>query len=298
MLKKMILAALFALLALPGVASAAAPPLPVVASFTILADMVKTIGGDAVTVTTLVGADGDVHTYQPTPDAARAIAAARLVFVNGLGLEGWVDRLIQAANPKVAVVVASRGVQPRTLVADDGKKGQDPHAWQNLANGLIYATNIAAALEQALPEQASRIAARAEAYKAAIRQLDGEVRQHIAAIPPARRVVITSHDAFGYFAAAYGVRFLAPLGISTEADASANDVAKLIQQMQQQQVDTVFLENMTNSKLIAQIAKDSHATIGGTLYADSLSAPTGPAPTYLAMFHNNLPKLVAAMQRR
>ncbi len=293
MIKKILAAALLSL-AFTAPARAADAPLPVVASFSILGDMVKQIGGDAVAVKTLVGPDSDTHTYQPTPDDAKTIADAKIVFVNGLGFEGWVDRLIGSSGYTGAVVTASNGVHPRSMV-DDGKKITDPHAWQNLSNAHLYVKNIAAALELALPAQAGAIHKRAEKYDAEIAAKDQWVKAQFAHIPAAQRKIITSHDAFGYFGAAYGVKILAPQGYSTEAEPSAADVAHLGDQMKSEGIKTVFLENMTNPRLIEQLGRDAGATVGGTLYSDALSGADGSAPDYLAMFDNNVPKMKSAM---
>lgn len=273
----------------------ASAPLPVVASFSILGDMTRQIGGDAVSVTVLVGPDSDTHTYQPTPDNAKAVAAARLVIVNGLGFEGWIDRLVTASGYKGPIVVASKGVATHTMV-DDGEKITDPHAWQNLAYGRLYVQNIADALAGALPDQATAIRARAAAYDAQMQKMDADLRTQIAAIPATQRKIITSHDAFGYFGRAYGVTFLAPEGISTESEPTAAAIARLTRQIKAEGIHTVFLENMTNGRLIQQIGRDTGASVGGTLYADALSGPTGPAATYLDMFRNNVPLLLAAMR--
>ena len=287
--------ALFALLLLlPLAAHAENFPLPVVASFSILGDMVQQIGGDAVSVTTLVGADSDTHTYQPSPDDAKTITHAKLVFVNGLGFEGWMDRLVSASGYHGKMIVASAGVQSRTM-DDDGKTITDPHAWQSLANGHIYVHNIAAALEAAAPIKAEDIAARAAKYDAEISAKNAWVKKQFADIPVAQRKIITSHDAFGYFGAAYSVKILAPQGYSTESEPSAQDVAKLIDQMKSEGIKTVFLENMSNPRLIEQIGKDAGAKVGGTLYSDALSKQGEAAPTYLQMFDNNVPKMKAAM---
>ncbi len=293
-MKKLIIAFLLASFSLP--AWAADRPLHVVASFSILADMVRNVGGDDVVVTSLVAPDADTHAYQPTTEDAKSLAKADMIFVNGLGFEGWMQRLIEASGTKGAVVVASEGIKSRVMI-DDGKKITDPHAWQDLANGRVYVKNIAAALERAVPEHATAISARAAHYDAELVKVDAETRKQLADIPAKQRKIITSHDAFGYFGAAYGVTFLAPVGISTEAEPSASDVAKLVKQIKAEGVREVFIENMTNPKLIEQIGKDAGAELGGTLYSDALSAPTGSAPTYLAMFSNNVPKLRAAMLR-
>ena len=275
--------------------AAADHPLNVVASFSILGDMVKNVGGDSVAATILVGPDSDTHTYQPTPQDAKALASADLIIVNGLGFEGWMGRLIEASGTKAKVIVASEGVKPRTMVEDGKEVVTDPHAWQNLSNGLIYIKNIATALEKAEPDDAKAIQTRATAYEQDIQQMDKYVRQQFADVPKTQRKIITSHDAFGYFGAAYDVTFLAPQGMSTESEASAAEVAKLIGQIKAEGVKKIFLENMTDPRLITQIAKDGGAEMGGTLFSDALSPQGGPAPTYLAMFRNNVPKLKEAM---
>lgn len=283
----------------PLQARAADTPLPVVTSFSILADMVKTIGGDAVTVTNLVAPDGDAHTFEPRPTDAKAVAAAKLVFVNGLGFEGWMNRLTESAHYTGPVIVVSKGVTPRTMTEDEdgtSKTVTDPHAWQNLENGRIYVKNISEALIAALPAQAQAIATRTKNYDSEIVKMQGWINAEFAPIPQKKRKIITSHDAFGYFGAAYKIVFLAPEGLSTESEPTAKDVAALIDQIKAQHVTSVFLENMSNPRLIKQIAKDGGARIGGTLYSDSLSKPDGPAATYLGMFKNNVPLLAAAMK--
>lgn len=267
-------------------------PLPVVASFSILGDMVREVGGDRVSVSVLVGPDGDAHVYTPTPADARSVGSARLVFVNGLHFEGWMERLIQAAGYRGKVVVASAGVVPRKL-----EGGQDPHAWQSLANGRRYVENIRAALVAALPQDADVINARAAAYSAKIEALDKTVRGRFQGLPPAARRVITTHDAFGYFGAAYGVQFLAAEGVSTESEASAASVAGLIRQVRDKQVRALFLENVTDPRLIERIAAEAGGIVGGKLYSDALSPAGGPADSYLKMFAYNVDTLSAAMRR-
>ena len=291
---------------------AADPPLEVVTSFSILGDMVKTVGGDGVQVITLVGLDGDAHVFEPTPADARAIADAKVVFINGLGLEqGWMPRLIEAAGYKGSVVVTSKGIKPLRMEEKEDEHGKeeasaherrhgkqhivdDPHAWQNLANGKIYMENIVAGLSAADPADAETYRANGQAYITEIDQLDAEVRAKLAAIPQAHRKIVTTHDAFQYFGEAYGLELLAPEGVSTEAEASAKDVAKLIRQIRKDRITAVFFENMSDNRLLTQISKETGAKIGGTVYSDALSAPDGPAPTYLAMFRHNLQEFTRA----
>ena len=293
-MKKFFLAALCGLFLAPPASRAAPTPVPVVASFSIIGDMVQNIGGDAVTVQTLVGPDSDTHTYQPTPNDAQHIAAAKIIFINGLSFEGWMPRLMESAGYQGAIITASTGVKPRTMT-DDGKTITDPHAWQSLSNGRIYARNIAAALEQKIPDQANAIRARAEKYDATLAAMNTWVVRELANVPAMQRKIITSHDAFGYFGAAYSIKILAPQGYSTESEPNAADIARLGDQMRAEHIKTVFLENMANPRLIEQLGKDAGAKVGGTLYSDALSEPKGAAPTYLDMFKNNVPKMKAAM---
>ena len=294
-MKKTIFAVL-ALLLFKAPAMAANHPLQVVASFSILGDIVKNIGGNAVAVTTLVGPDSDAHTYQPTPDNVKAVAHADLIFINGLGFEGWMPRLIQASGTHARVITVSDNLGSRVVTSPHGVP--DPHAWQNPQNGRFYTSTIAAALEQAAPDQAKAIYQRALTYDAELNQIDQYIRAQFAGIPGAQRKIVTSHDAFGYFGYAYGIQIIAPVGLSTEAEPSAADVAKLEQQIKTQGIKIIFLENMANPALIKQIAKDTGVQIGGQLYTDSLSAPNGPAASYLAMFRANTALLKQAMRLR
>jgi zinc/manganese transport system substrate-binding protein len=273
--------------ALLGPASAAlADPLPVVASFSILADLVRAIGGDRVSVTALVGPDGDAHVYEPTPQDSRRLAAARLIVSNGLGFEGWIERLISASKTQARLIVASRGVTARA---------SDPHAWQDVANVKIYVANIRDGLIAVDPAGQAAYAAAAEAYIAKLSALDDEIVAAFAAIPKERRRVVSTHDAFGYFSARYGVEFIAPLGLSTEAEPSARDIARIVDAAKQQKVPAIFLENVADPRLTRRIAAETGAKIGGTLYSDALSEANGPAPTYLDMMRHNAKELSAAL---
>jgi zinc/manganese transport system substrate-binding protein len=276
----------------------AADRLKTVASFSILGDMVKQVGGDRVEVTTLVGPDGDAHVYEPTPTDAKNLASSAILFVNGLGFEGWMDRLEKSSGFKGKVVVASKGVKPRTMVEDEGGKAEtitDPHAWQSLANGKLYVANIRDALIAADPAGKPMYEANAAKYLGEIMQEDDAVRAALATLPKDRRKIITSHDAFGYFGAAYGLEIIAPEGVSTESEASAQDVAKIIRQIKSENIPAVFVENITDHRLLDQIARETGAKIGGELYTDALSPADGPAPTYLDMFKHNVGALTAAL---
>lgn len=268
----------------------AAERLNVVASFSILGDFVRNVGGDRVNLTTLVGADGDVHVYTPAPGDAKRIAAAKLVFVNGLGLEGWLPRLVQSAGSKAKVVTASAGITPLKLGA-----AADPHAWQSVPNARIYVTDIADALAAAAPDDAEVFRTQAEAYLEKLEALDREVREAMAKIPPERRKVISTHDAFGYFSAEYGIQFIAPLGVSTETEPSARDIAAIIGQIKAARIPAVFLENISDDRLIRRIAAETGAKVGGTLISDGLTGEKGPAPTYIDMVRHNIKALTSAL---
>ncbi|OKO79111.1 metal ABC transporter substrate-binding protein [Bradyrhizobium sp. NAS80.1] len=268
----------------------AAERLNVVASFSILADFVRNVGGDRINLTTLVGADSDVHVYTPAPGDAKRIAEAKLVIVNGLGLEGWLPRLVQSSGAKAQVVTASAGIAPLKLGS-----AADPHAWQSVPNARIYVTDIADALATADPENADVFRAQAKAYLEKLETLDREVREAVAKIPPERRKVISTHDAFGYFAAEYGIQFIAPLGVSTETEPSARDIAAIIGQIKAQKIPAVFLENISDDRLIRRIAAETGAKVGGTLISDGLTGEKGHAPTYIDMVRHNIKALTSAL---
>jgi zinc/manganese transport system substrate-binding protein len=264
--------------------------LNVVASFSILGDFVRNVGGERIDLTTLVGPDSDVHVYTPAPSDAKTIAAARLVIINGLGLEGWLPRLLQSSGSKAAIIEATTGIAPL-------KSGTaaDPHAWQSVKNAEMYVRNIRDALANADPADADFFRARAQRYLAELDALDREVRDAVGNIPVARRKVISTHDAFGYFAAAYGVAFIAPLGVSTETEPSARDIANIIGQVRAAKIPAVFLENISDDRLVGRIAAETGARIGGTLFSDGLSGEKGDAPTYIAMVRHNIKALTSAL---
>lgn len=341
--------------------------IPVVASFSILADMVERIGGEHVDVTMLVGPDGDAHVYQPTPAAARAVSDAEILVVNGLEFEGWMDRLIEASGFEGVEVVATSGIEPIAyedehddhedhdghdheghahakqaeeeehdhVGHDHAKEAEhehhdhaehddhaghddhdhhghdehaeteghhhhhhgayDPHAWQSVGNAVIYVDNITAALAKADPENAGTFYENRAAYVAELEALDADIRAIIAGLPESRRTVVTSHDAFRYFGRDYGLTFLAPQGLSTESEASAKDVARLIERIRDEGITAVFVENISDPRLLEQIANETGATIGGTLYPGALSGPNGPAPNYLDMMRHNATTLAQAL---
>jgi zinc/manganese transport system substrate-binding protein len=292
--------------------TANAKPLRVVASFTILADLTKQIGGEHVAVTSLLGVDSDAHVFQPTPNDAKSLKEADIIIINGLGFEGWMSRLIQSADAKAPVVIASADI-PKVLKMEEHEEEHhhaghhheedadgaisDPHAWQSITNGRVYARNIAAALQKADPKQSDYYAKRAAALDASLAALDVWVKNEIATIPVEKRSVITTHDAFGYFADAYQVKFLAPTGFSTEDEPSAKELKHLVKQINSGKTRALFFENMSNPNVIKQLAKETGAVVGSSLYADALSSQDGNAATYQAMFKYNVTALVKAMQQ-
>jgi zinc/manganese transport system substrate-binding protein len=275
---------------LPFSVAHAQEPLNVVASFSIIGDFVRNVGGDRISVTTLVGPNGDVHVYTPAPADARKIADAKLLVVNGLGLEGWLPRLVQSSGSRAVIVTATDGIQPLRI-----DQAADPHAWQSVVDARIYVANIRDALVTADAADAAAFRANAAGYLAKLDALDREVRNSVAQIPPERRKVISTHNAFGYFAAAYGIEFIAPLGVSTESEASARDLAGIITQIRTQKIPAVFLENISDVRLIRRISAETGARIGGTLFSDSLSDEKGDAPTYIELVRHNIKALTRAL---
>jgi zinc/manganese transport system substrate-binding protein len=288
-----------ALAVLAGLLPASAQEkLPVVATFSILGDFVKNVGGDRVALEVLVGPNGDAHVYSPSPADAKKLAAAKVVFTNGLRLEGWIDRLVKAAGSRAAVVIATKGIAPIEAAERAGHKqehGPDPHAWQSVVNAKIYVANVRDGLIAVDPAGRDIYEKNARDYLSRLDALEAEVTAQVARIAPERRRIITSHDAFGYFRAAYGVEFIAPQGVSTDAEASAKDVAKIIRQIRTQRIPAVFLENISDPRLLQRIADETGARIGGTLYSDALSDEKGPAASYIDMMRHNVKELAAAL---
>jgi len=308
----------FLLLSTPIAQANPAPPIEVVASFSILANITKEVGGPLVNVTSLVGPDADSHVFNPSPADAKSLARAQVVVINGLGFEGWIDRLVKSSGFKGALVVASNGVKPLDFKdetksnapeqkhshkhdhkhnhAKDDHGAVDPHAWQDLKNGKIYAENIRAALVTVMPAARDEINARAHRYIAQIDALDQASRVRLAAVPEAQRRVISSHDAFGYFAQAYDVEFFAAQGWSTEREVSAADMAALIREIRKDQVRALFVENMSDPRLMQRVSEETGVRIGGKLYSDALSAPGAGADTYLKMFSSNVNTILQALE--
>jgi zinc/manganese transport system substrate-binding protein len=317
------------LLSAPIVQANPTPPIDVVASFSILANITEEIGGPLVNVTTLVGPDADSHVFNPSPADAKSLARAQVVVINGLGFEGWIDRLVKSSGFKGKLVVASNGVKPLDFKeetkshapeqkdshdhghkhghkpkTDHGKHDHakhdhgevDPHAWQDLKNGKIYAENIRAALVAVLPAARDEINARTKRYIDQIEALDQDSRMRLSAVPAEQRRVVSSHDAFGYFAQAYGVEFFAAQGWSTDREVSAADMSTLIREIRKDKVHALFVENMSDPRLMQRIAEETGVRVGGKLYSDALSAPGTAADTYLKMFSSNVNTILQALE--
>ncbi len=272
----------------------AADKVKVVTSFSILADMTRQIGGDYIQLENVVGADQDAHVYETSPDDARHVQQADLIIENGLSFEPWLDRLVTSSETKARVIKASQGVLPRTL-DEEGQTVPDPHAWNSLANAEVYAGNILRGLTQVDPAHASQYQRNHDAYVAQIRALLVVAKQTFGSLPEGNRRIVTSHDAFGYLGQAYGIQFLAPQGLNTEREPSAGEVAALIRQIRADHIKAVFIENIEDARLLRQIAEESGARIGGTLYSDALTA-TGPASTYLGFYRANIETLGNALK--
>lgn len=283
--------------------TATVPQIPVVATFSILADFVRQIGGDRLALTALVEPGGDAHVFTPTPADARALVAAKLVFINGLGFEGWVNRLITSSGTKATLVTATRGITPLKAEkgghdhnpAGHGHGENDPHAWQSVANARVYVANVLAALNAADPSGQDVYETNAKAYLGRLDALEAEIRSTIARIPVERRKVITSHDAFQYFEKAYGIDFISPRGVSTSAEPSPQAVGRIIRQIKAGKIPAVFLESIADQRLMKRIADETGARIGGTLYSDSLTKAGGPAASYIEMMQHNLRQIAGAL---
>jgi zinc/manganese transport system substrate-binding protein len=293
--RKLLWAALASTTLLSGT-SQAADQLPVTASFSILGDLVRVVGGDRLAVTTLVGPDEDAHVFEPKPADAKAIVQSKLFVINGLGFEPWAQKLAKSAGYKDETLVISKGIKGRTLTDEKGHAEADPHAWQDPTNVVLYVRKLAATLSQLDPAGAAAFQSHSEAYVKELQTLDAWAKEQFASIPADKRKVITSHDAFGYFAAHYQLKFLAPQGVSTEAEPSAKEVANLIRQIKREKIKAVFMENMSNPKLLAQLSQDAGVTVGASLYADALSSADKPGATYLQMMRHNVTQLVAGMK--
>src|SRR5271169_819674 len=291
------LTAFWFLLAVSGKSSLAAEaPVRVVVSFSILEDIAREVGGGDVAVTSLIGRDANEHVFEPSPKEVRLLTQAQLFIVNGFGLEGWLTRLIQSARYRGPVVVATEGITPLTTTEPGGTgPSSDPHAWQDVRNGIVYAGNIARALAGIDPAHSGAYQQRFGHYEAELEALDQRVRERLGTIPAEKRRVITTHDAFAYYGKAHGVTFLAPEGLSTDSEPSAKTVAALIRQIRREGIKALFLENISDPRLMEEIARETGATLGPPLFSDALSRPDEPAPTYIRMIEYNTATLQAGM---
>lgn len=290
------LCCLLALVLMPP-ALASEPKLPVVASFSIVGDLVRQVGGDAVSVQMLVGPDSDAHAVQPTPAMARSVAGAALLFSHGLGFEGWMARFLRAAGFRGLHVEVAQGIAAIAVAGAPGHGHEpDPHAWQDVRHALHYVARIADGLCAADAPHCAGYRSRAAALTLRLRALDAEIRAGWAAVPQAQRVVITTHEAFGYYAAAYGVRFLAAQGLSSATEPSPRAVAVLVRQVRSSGSRALFLERTGDTRLMQRIAQETGVAIGGTLYADALSGSDGPASSYEALMRHNTQTLLRALR--
>jgi zinc/manganese transport system substrate-binding protein len=312
MKKRVLISTLLALTLGAGLShtAQAAEPLRVVASFSILADMVRQVGGERVAVQALVGPGEDAHVFQPSPAHARQVGQAQLVVSNGLGYEGWMARLLQSAGYRGPTAEATHGVRPLETAGDDHDHGHshghqhsdphashdDPHAWQNVANAKLYVQNIVTGLCQADAASCADYRARGERYTAELTRLDTDIRAAWAPVPAAQRKVITSHAAFAYYGQAYGVRFVAARGISTDSEPSAKGVAQLVRQIRSQGIRALFIENISDPRLMEQLARETKLHPSGSLYSDALTRAGGDADTYAQMMRENTRRMVAAVR--
>jgi zinc/manganese transport system substrate-binding protein len=285
-----------AVFSLATAATASAKTIDVVASFTVLADVVKNVGGEHVNVKSLVPPNGDPHEFEPSPDDAKAVKAAAVTFLSGDGLENWFERLTKASGTTNKPVIVSTGIKTHKF-EEEGKKVTDPHVWNSAANVVIWVANIEQALAKADPEDAAAFKANAERYTKELTDLDASIKAKFAPIPKDKRKVLTSHDAFGYYGQQYGVTFLSPIGVSTETEPSAADVAHLIDQIKKEGIRVYFFENSNDPRLIKQIATATGAQPGGELYPEALSAAGGPAPTYIKLMQYNTDQIVGAISK-
>jgi zinc/manganese transport system substrate-binding protein len=279
-----------ALLLQSAIGCAQGGPIQVVTSFSILEDLVRELGGAQVRITNLVGRNSDAHMYQPKPSDAKAITRADLVILNGLGFEGWITRLMDLNDYRNARLVASDGVQA-LMIGDE----TDPHAWQSFDNIAVYVGNITRALVALRPEHKAEFTQRHAAYLQRVQALQREMLERISAVPPQQRVVVTSHDAFGYLGREFNIQFLAPVGLSTDAEATANDVSGIIREIRRLGVRALFMENINNPRLLEQISAETGISIGGRLYSDALGDIDGPSATYLSMMRHNIESLATAL---
>ncbi|WP_074380949.1 metal ABC transporter solute-binding protein, Zn/Mn family [Bartonella doshiae] len=304
LVQQFILLGTLLLLLLSSFSASAHNKIRVVASFSILADLVKNVGGDSISISTFVGPNASIHIYEPTPRDVQALKNAHIIFINGLHLEGFIDRLITASGTKALLVEVSANIPPLNIQHQKHSAQEhnhysdiDPHAWQTIPNVEIYVKNIATAFCKIDQQSCVKYNRNSSAYIQKLKIAQETLKTKIATIPKDKRVIITSHDAFSYFAKEYGFTMLAPQSASTETEATAADVAKLIKQIKTNKAAALFVENISNPRLIKQISRETGLKIGGTLYSDALSNENGPAATYLDMMEHNIKTIIDAITK-
>jgi zinc/manganese transport system substrate-binding protein/manganese/iron transport system substrate-binding protein len=281
---------------LPEMPAPAGEPLRVVTTTTLLADLVRQIGGGRVDVESLLTAGADPHDFEPEPKQIVAVEEADLVVVHGLGLDHWAEELIETAGTDAPVLTATAGVQTIASTEDGFGEG-DPHVWHDPRNMQIMTANVASALARIDPDPASGYAARADAYRAQLEALDGWIAERIATIPPERRRVVTSHASLGYYLQRYGLAFVGAVipSLDTRAEPSARDLAALIERIEAEDVPAIFAEVSIDPQLEEEIAAQANVAIVTNLYADSLGEPGSGADTYIGMMVHNTNLIVAAL---
>lgn len=296
-----------------GVASvAAAAPMSVISSFSILGDVAKQIGGERVAVTNLVGPDQDAHVYQLTPRDIRTLGQAKLVLLNGLGLEGaQLERVVKQGTVPYAMV--TKGIKALAAEEHDhdhdhhdhdhgdhahghSHGGLDPHVWHDPVLMQAYAANVAKALTFADPQGKAYYQQRLSAYQNRLKELNIWAAAQLQPIPVAKRKVLTAHAAFAYLGKRYQIQFVAPQGVSTESEASAKTVAAIITQVKRDNITAVFVENIKDRRLIDRLSKETGAKVQGALYSDALSGPKGPAATYIDLMRHNVSQLANGLK--
>jgi zinc/manganese transport system substrate-binding protein len=278
---------------------AAKDKLQVVVSFSILKDIVANIAEDHAKVVSIVGPNQDTHIFEPTPETSKLLLQADLIIINGFAFEKWIERLTKAAGYKGPVVIASQGIKPIMLKKTRATRNSqpDPHVWNAVSNAKVWVSNIEHALSSRDPKNAHVYHKNAQAYLAKLNQLDDWIKDQLKDVPQDQRKVITAHDAFGYYGEAYGIKFLSPMGLTTETEPSAFAVAELIKQIRHEHISILFVENMTNDRLIKQISKETGVKIGGTLYSDALSPAGDSGETYIKMMQHNTRLFKSAMNQ-
>jgi zinc/manganese transport system substrate-binding protein len=299
-------------------------PVKVTATTSIIADLVQNVGGDHVDVYTILAPGTDAHTYSPKPSDVQAVAESQILFRNGLGLETWLDPMIQNAGGSRPIVVVSDGLTPLTDfkaehddeehideagsapdTVKDGEENEerpgtepDPHMWFDVQRTIGYVENIRDRLKQLDPANAPAYEANADTYIDQLEQLDTEILQWVGTVPPERRKLVTSHDNFGYFAHRYGFEIVGSVlqSFSTEEQPSAQQIVELVEQIKEQQVPAIFTENVSDPRLAEQVADEAGIDVVTNLYTDALGEPGSAGDTYIKMMRFNVQQIVEALR--